>query len=117
MLSGSSGLGSGLRAHPLVDVQGHRFDLEPWPLALADPFQPGFVAAQRLGQQLRFLFAQRALAGGLQQLGQAVDRSRIAAEAQHWRQVRVVVATDLGRLFNPALGLDGSRRLPARKRG
>jgi hypothetical protein len=93
----------GLRGDALVHVQGDRLDLEPRLLALAAPFQPRLVPAQRVREHLRLVRRKRPLPGNRQQLGQLVRRCGVRRRAQHRRQVRVVFVAELGRLLNDAL--------------
>ena len=61
-----------LRGNALVNVQRHRLDLEPRLLALAAPFQPRLVFAERGRQCLRFVIRKHTLSRSSEQFGKRV---------------------------------------------
>jgi hypothetical protein len=75
----------------------HRLHLEPVPLALARPFEPWLLCAERVGARARFVVGQRTRAGGIQKRRRAVwAASRV--EAKNRWEVRVVREPEARRL-------------------
>ena len=99
-----------LRGNPLMQMQRHRLDFKPRLLALAAPFQPRLMPAQRVGQLLGLVRRERPLPRKPQQFGKLVGLDRIRRRTQHGRQVRIIFVADFGRVLEDALrGESGGR--------
>ena len=101
---------NGLRGYTLVHVQRHGVDLEPGPLPLSAPLEPGLVAPQRILEQRGLFLRKRPLSGYGQQLRQPVGGRRIRRGPQDRRQMGIVVVLDRRFLPNHPMGFEPGRR-------
>jgi hypothetical protein len=80
------------------------------PVEPTRPFQPGLPVFQSRRQEIHIVFTERPGAGLLQQFRHGI---RLAGriEAQHGRQMGIIIENDFGRFFDLALRGESRRRI------